>query len=62
MAVVAPMNPSPDQHQLHDKAIGLMKILNRVAAHPWALSFTSFTLTALLIRWNDLLLLREAAI
>ena len=62
MAAVDPLNHKPDQHQPRDKGIELMKLLNRVAAHPWALSFTSFTLTALLIRWNDLILLGEAAI
>ena len=62
MAAVNPLNHKPDQQQPRDKAIGLMNLLNRMAAHPWAMSFTSFTLTALLIGWNDLILLGEAAI
>jgi hypothetical protein len=62
MAAMTTVNHKPDQHQPHYKAIGLMKLLNSVAAHPWAISFTSFTLTAILIQWNDLILLREVAI
>jgi hypothetical protein len=31
-----------------------LKLLNRLAASPWALSCTSFVLTALLIRSNGL--------
>ncbi len=34
-----------------------LKRLIRVAANPWALSLTAFTMTALLIRWDDLLML-----
>jgi hypothetical protein len=32
----------------------MLKVLNRLAASPWALSCTSFLLTALLIRSNGL--------
>jgi hypothetical protein len=31
-----------------------MKLLNKLAASPWAISCTSFVLTALLIRSNGL--------
>lgn len=34
-----------------------MKLFNRLAASPWALSCTSFVLTALLIRSNALIVL-----
>jgi hypothetical protein len=51
---VTPLNHEPDQHQRHDSGSGRFKLLNRVGAHPWALSFTSFTLAALLMRWGDL--------
>jgi hypothetical protein len=57
MVQVMPLNQKPDQHAPRDIAIGRLSLLNRIAAHPWALSFTSFMLTALLIRWDDLRLL-----
>jgi hypothetical protein len=57
MAPVTSLNHKQDQHQSRYTRIGRLQLLNRVAAHPWALSFTSFTLTALLIRWDDLNLL-----
>ncbi len=57
MAPVTSLNHKQDQHQSRYTRIGRLQLLDRVAAHPWALSFTSFTLTALLIRWDDLNLL-----
>jgi hypothetical protein len=43
-----------DQHRLGYERITLSKRLNRLAASPWALSCTSFVVTALLIRSNGL--------
>jgi hypothetical protein len=42
-------SPKPHQRPTAHR-VSLSKSLNSLAANPWALSFTSFLLTALLIR------------
>jgi hypothetical protein len=61
MAAVTSLNHKPE-HQPGGKVVGPINLLNRVAARPWVLSVSSFTLTALLLRWNDLIVIAEAAI
>jgi hypothetical protein len=51
---VAALGRKPDQHPLCNERMTLSKLLNRLAASPWALSCTSFVVTALLIRSNGL--------
>lgn len=49
---VAALGRKPDQHLLGCERMTLSKLLNRLATSPWALSCTSFVVTALLIRSN----------
>jgi hypothetical protein len=49
-APLATSNRKPDQHSTAQETGAAWKSLNRLAANPWALSCTSFMLTAVLIR------------
>ena len=48
------LSRKPGQHPLRNERMTISKLLNRLAASPWALSCTSFVVTALLIRTNGL--------
>jgi hypothetical protein len=57
MTHVAAYNRKRDHHRPWDKRAKPLRLLDRVAAEPWALSFTSFIVTALLIREGGLIVL-----
>ena len=54
MTVGRPVKRELTQSRVPDEGITFITLLNKVAAHPWALSFTSFLMTALLIRGDRL--------
>jgi hypothetical protein len=51
---VAASSGKPDRHPTWHQGMAFSKLLNRFAANPWALSFSSFVVTALLIQSKDL--------
>ena len=52
--LVSAIRRKPDQRRFGFGRMSLSKLLSRLAASPWALSCTSFVVTALLIRSNGL--------
>ncbi|HEY8592429.1 MAG TPA: hypothetical protein VIL42_06135 [Sphingomicrobium sp.] len=43
-----------ERRRLSDKIADLPRVLSRIASSPWAISFASFAVTAVLMRWDSL--------